>query len=858
MTLRDASSLAIPRRFLRGTYTRSALAIVALMCGVALVCAMDLVNRAVMSAFTEVVDTMAGRTALTITAGGAPFPESVIERVADVPGIELAVPVVSATAFTVDGTGDLLTVHGVDITNDSAIRAYEAHDVAELGIENTLEFLNQGDSIVATKLFAANRGLHIGDSLELLTPIGRRTFTVRGLLEPRGIARIYGGNLIVMDLPSAQKTFLQPDHVNRIDIVVRPDARIADVQRELEQRLPSGTRVELPSQRKADLHRIMESLRLMLFALSFIGLAAALLIILNRLTTLFETRAWQLGVLRAVGMRAGRLWVELLKEAFLLGLIGVALGVPLGIYAGRLLLPVVAGTAALNFKLVATEAQLAITTPSLVLALVLGLGTAVLAAALPAWRIARRPPIETIRARGIAPPLRASSRSVLLPATIGGIALAVAVQTYTHEPTWGFVATALIVVAAVLSARPLLEYVSPSLLRGLRVLAGPSVNIARGTFARNSGRAVLTIAMVGVGIGAIIWLRTLAYSFETSLIHALSAALQGNWVVTSAHITQGYLEAPIDDEIVTEIRQIEGVAGAMAERTIDWQYANGPIAIDTFDAGYFADAGFGRWPIIGSYDANIWDLLVAGRAVLVSSNFALSVGVGAGDYLELDTPQGHLSVHIAGVTINFSSPRGTIVMPRNLYKQYWGDPMVNRVYVRTAEHVDPLLVRVAIAKELGIKYGLRILSSKELVDYFAAQVRRAFAPVDVLAALLLFVLLVGLADTLAASVLERMQEFAISRTLGARRSLLRRAVIVEGVSLGIPGLILAILSGFALAVLWVKQTFPFLLGWSLETHIPVAQVVFVCAVTLSVCWAAGLIPGRRAGLLKPADALRYE
>ena len=184
--------------------------------------------------------------------------------------------------------------------------------------------------------------------------------------------------------------------------------------------------------------------------------------------------------------------------------------------------------------------------------------------------------------------------------------------------------------------------------------------------------------------------------------------------------------------------------------------------------------------------------------------------------------------------------------------------MVNRVYVRTAERVDPLLVRGTIARELGTKYGLRILSSQDLVNYFATEVRRAFAPVNILGALLLFVLLVGLADTLAASVLERMQEFAITRTLGARRSLLRRAVIVEGLSLGIPGLILAILSGLALAVLWVKQTFPFLLGWSLETHIPIGQVVFVCAVTLSVCWVAGLIPGRRAGLLKPADALRYE
>ena len=44
----------------------------------------------------------------------------------------------------------------------------------------------------------------------------------------------------------------------------------------------------------------------MLNAVSLIGLAAAFLIIFNRLTAVFETRAWQLGVMRAVGVRGGK------------------------------------------------------------------------------------------------------------------------------------------------------------------------------------------------------------------------------------------------------------------------------------------------------------------------------------------------------------------------------------------------------------------------------------------------------------------------------------------------------------------------------------------------------------------------
>src|SRR5262249_5461698 len=85
----------MPWRFQRGARGRLVLTVTALACGVALVCAIDLVNRAVLRAFTEVIDTMAGRAALQVSAGGSGlFPEEMAEKVASVAGVELAVPLV--------------------------------------------------------------------------------------------------------------------------------------------------------------------------------------------------------------------------------------------------------------------------------------------------------------------------------------------------------------------------------------------------------------------------------------------------------------------------------------------------------------------------------------------------------------------------------------------------------------------------------------------------------------------------------------------------------------------------------------------------------------------------------------------
>jgi putative ABC transport system permease protein len=602
----------------------------------------------------------------------------------------------------------------------------------------------------------------------------------------------------------------------------------------------------------------MRSLDVMLDALSLIGLAAAFLIIFNRLTTVFETRAWQLGVMRAVGIRGRHIWRELLKESLLLGIVGTALGIPLGVAAGRLLLPIVSTTAALNFKLVAAQADLALASASVLLAAGLGVGVAVLAAALPAWRIAQRPPIETIRGRGIEHVARDRIRWDVRALTVVGLAAALVAQCAVRAPLWGLVATAVAATATALAARPLLRFLYPTLIGPLHAIAGPSAWLARGSFAGNSGRAALTAAMIGVGIGSIIWLRMLAYSFETSLIDALSAALRGDWVVASAHVVHGYVEAPLDERLAAEIRRIAGVGDAVAEHLVDWQHAGGPIAIDAFDPHYFTTTAFGRWPLIGAARPGVWDTLSAGTAVLVSSSFAVNFGVTVGDALQLQTPQGRLTLPIAGVSVNFSSPRGTIVMSRSLYRRYWRDAQVTRVFVRVAAGADAAAVRSAIARRLGLTYGIRIGSARDLMRYFADQVRRAFAPVDVLAALMLFVILLGLADTLAASVLERARELGTIRALGVRRRLVGRSVVVEGVLLGLLGLLLALTAGIGLGTMWVRQTFPQLLGWALDTHVPYAHIAIVCAATLAVCWLAALLPARRAASLPPAATLRFE
>jgi putative ABC transport system permease protein len=852
--LRD--TLWIPLGFLRSSCHRLILTVAALASGVALVCAIDLVNQSTLVAFVDVVDSMVGRAALQVSGGsGALFAESVAELVATVPGVELAVPVVSASAFSTDGSGESLTVHGVDIANDAAIRVYEAHDREGRPVKDPLVFLNHPDSILLTNEYARRKSLEIGNEITLETPTGRRQFTIRGLLDPQGVARVYSGNFAVMDLQAAELVFTREAFINRVDVVVRRDADVPATADAIARVLPTSLKVEAPAQRKADIHKIMRSLQVILQAVGMLGLAAAFLIAFNRLATVFEERAWQLGVMRAVGVRARAVWWELIKESLIVGLAGVALGIPLGVGLGRLLLPLITTTTALNSNLAAPNAALVLSPTSLLLATSLGVVTAILAASAPAWRASRVSVLETVRGRGCELPESSNTPSWTIRAfALGATAVAMAVQLSGGAPPWGLAATFGVMISAVTLARPLVAMLSLRRIREAGSL-NPSGLFALVAITRKPRRAALTVATLGVGFGTVIWLWIVAASFQQSVLAAVQGVLRGDLSISSTHMGSGMFEAPIDDAVLTDLRSIDGVEAAVGEAMAEWQYDDGPIVLQAFDAAYVRDTAFDPWPLVGAYLPDVWDGFARGDTALVSTNFVVHLNVGVGDRITLDTPSGELTLRIGGVVATLASPRGSVIMSREVYQRYWNDSHIIHGLIRAG---DVESVRAAIAKRLGGRYSLKILTSKELIAWVRSQVDQAFAGLYALVGLLMLVVVVGVADTLAAGVLEQQRTLGTMRAIGVRSTRLRRIVLGEALMLGVLGLVLASGIGFTLGAFWARGVIPNMLGWVLDLQVPIGQLAVVGGMGVGACLVAAALPSSRAARLLPATVLRYE
>ncbi len=110
----------------------------------------------------------------------------------------------------------------------------------------------------------------------------------------------------------------------------------------------------------------------------------------------------------------------------------------------------------------------------------------------------------------------------------------------------------------------------------------------------------------------------------------------------------------------------------------------------------------------------------------------------------------------------------------------------------------------------------------------------------------------------ASGVVQRTRELGTARAVGVRRWYLQRMVLVEALVMGALGLVLGGVVGIALGALWIRWTFPYLLGYVLDFHLPYMQLGLIGLMTALVCAIAAVLPARGAARLEPAVALRYE
>src|SRR6185295_10440559 len=191
-------------RYLRRHPIRVFLSVMSVALGVALFASIDICNSSTEAAFRRTIKKLAGNAQLQVVRNRVPgIEEAALKKVDAVAGIKAA-PVLQLST-TVPGSSEMLLIMGLDIGREASFRLWDVAEGEKPQI-NPLAFLG-GDIILVSRGFATRRQLKLGSKFSIDTPTGPRPVSVAAIFSDQGPAEVFGGNVSVMPLKTAQRLF---------------------------------------------------------------------------------------------------------------------------------------------------------------------------------------------------------------------------------------------------------------------------------------------------------------------------------------------------------------------------------------------------------------------------------------------------------------------------------------------------------------------------------------------------------------------------------------------------------------------------------------------------------------------------
>ena len=179
------------------------------------------------------------------------------------------------------------------------------------------------------------------------------------------------------------------------------------------------------------------------------------------------------------------------------------------------------------------------------------------------------------------------------------------------------------------------------------------------------------------------------------------------------------------------------------------------------------------------------------------------------------------------------------------------EPVARLVFVRTATGVTPSTVAGRLAKVVATTPNSSAEVTSAFVERRTGTVGVIITIVNVLLLFAVLVAALGIANTLALSVIERTRELGLLRAVGMSRRRLRRMVRLEGVLIGTFGGVLGLVVGIAFGAALVSV----LPAENAELTLPVARLGLLLVAASALGILASALPARRAGRLDVLHAI---
>ena len=814
---------------------RNAAAVVAVMLGVALALSVHLINASALSEFSQAVRSVNGQPDLTLRASQGQLDESLYARIASLPEVSVASPVLELSTYaqTAGGTRQSLRVLGVDalllarLAPELLPRPADADDRFAFFAPATV-FLNA----------AAQNALGAG-SLQLQSGLNMLAVRVAGSVAAGG------GPLAVMDLGAAQDLFGRGGELTRVDLQLRAGVDRADFVRSQHSAAdwPAQLQWSEPGDAAQRVSQLSRAYRINLTVLALVALFTGAFLVFSVLSLSVAKRAQQLALLGVLGLGGATRLHLVLCESLLLGLLGSAAGVALGSALAALALRLLGGDLGGGyFAGIAPVLQW-----SWAAALTYG-GLGVVAALVGGWWPARTaqqlPPAQSLKGLGVAP--SGHGHAWLSLALLLGGALLALLPPVAGIALGAYLSVALLLVGGIGALPGLIGLLYGRLSPLVAKRALPMLAVERARRVRES--AGVAVSGVVASLSLAVALTIMVASFRHSVTDWLDVVLPADLYVRTAGSSAAGETAYFSAEFVQAVAAVPGVARVGGLRVTQLLLSPDQPAVALIARDMQTPARV--LPLVGpalSVPAGAIGIYVSEPML---TRYQASVGQFFEPMANSFAKTGAPRFFVAGVWRDYARQFGAIAMDEQDFVRLTGDRRVN----------DLALWLAPGAREDAVQAGIRQLAAQstgpglnsELIELASAgQIRtrslqifdRSFAVTYWLQAVAIAIGLFGVAANFSAQVLARRKEFGLLAHLGLTRRQVLSVVAGEGAAWTVMGSLAGLALGLAVSVVLVHVVNPQSFHWSMDLQVPWLRLLALCvAVVLAgtlTAWLAG-------------------
>lgn len=702
--------------------------------------------------------------------------------------------------------------------------------------------------------------------IDVVTP---EKLTVVGLLDdPKGAFAQSGGAVVIRADDAAhwaaQDAGGEPATSAEAIVALTPGTDTATATTALQAAAPHGTTVltkdAKAAAKAAELGGGTNEFLIIMLGFAAIALLVAALVISNTFQVLIAQRTRALALLRCVGADKKQLRRSVMLEAGLLGVAASTFGLLLGTGLAQV------GLSVLNTMNLGVPLPHAVSiTPTLILVpLAVGTLVTLLASLAPARAATKVAPLAALRPADAPAFTHRRNLPRLVIAcllTVAGIAL-LAVAMALAPSTSGFAPTGIGVLGGALSFIGVLVgavFWVPQVVGAIGHLlarTGSAAKLAAANTVRNPRRTAATSTALLIGVTLVTMMSTGAASARATLNSTLDSHFPVDVIIADngpLNSNDGSVETSgtglITPALVSTVAGVPGVSQVMTVRSLRVMLGTGTRAHAS--GAMVLDVGEAR-PVLrtSSMAAGLDD-----ATVVVSSVEAKKLGIKAGDPVTVTSqadgaaaPTGEPITLTAAIT---NLPDGVLVTPAALTRMAVDAP-TNQVWARLADVDEAGTVVPAISDALD-DTAVQVSGAGVERATYQKVIDTSLEVVVGLLAVAVLIALIGVANTLSLSVIERGRESATLRAIGLSRRQLRGTLAIEGMLIAGVGAVLG--AGLGVLYGWAGATTTLSTIGSVQLEVPWRDLGAVMLVALVAGLLASVLPGRAAARTSPVAAL---